>query len=686
MMHGTGAGSAGFGRPPGAPRFSEGAGPGTDGQMPKRPLRRGTVRRVLELYRPYRPQLSTVIGLVLVGAVVGVITPLLIARVIDDALPARDRRLLLTLVGVMIGLTAVGGLLNVWQWWLNVRVGLHVMQDLRGRLYAHLQKQPLSFFTSTRTGDLQSRISNDVMNTQEVLSDTIANVISSLATVISSIVAMLLISWELSLVALSLVPVFALFTVRVGRRRRKLTGETQKALADLTSRTGETLSVSGVLLAKTFGREREQIERFAQDNRRLTDLSVRQQMTGRAFFIVVQTFFGMAPAIVWGIGGWIITGGSGSVTIGEMVAFTTIQVRVLFPLAGLLNRGVEISSALALFDRIFEYIDLRPAIEDPPQPVRVDRTQFRGQVDFEHVSFAYPSTIGTAMSDARRAGRIPGLVPDAVLSLRRPEHVEGSKETLEGKGRDEDKTSYAATGNGLRGEQGEFALDDVDFVAPAGQLTALVGPSGSGKTTVGYLLARLYDVQSGAVLVDGVDVRQMALEDLNRLIGVVTQDTFLFHASVRENLLYGRPSATEEEMVEAAKAAQLHDMVAALPMTYDTLVGERGYRLSGGERQRVAIARVLLADPRILLLDEATSSLDTLSERMIQDALKRLMAGRTTIAIAHRLSTVIAADQIIVVDRGRIVERGRHEELLARSGLYLRLYEEQFISVLGLAR
>ena len=602
----------------------------------------------------------------------------------------------------MIGLTAIGGLLNVWQWWLNVRVGLHVMQDLRGRLYAHLQKQPLSFFTSTRTGDLQSRISNDVMNTQEVLSDTIANVISSLATVISSIVAMLLISWELSLVALSLVPVFALFTVRVGRRRRKLTGETQKALADLTSRTGETLSVSGVLLAKTFGREREQIERFAQDNRRLTDLSVRQQMTGRAFFIVVQTFFGMAPAIVWGIGGWIITGGSGSVTIGEMVAFTTIQVRVLFPLAGLLNRGVEISSALALFDRIFEYIDLRPAIEDPPQPVRVDRTQFRGQVDFEHVSFAYPSTIGTAMSDGRRPGQISAPVPDAILSLskdavlspRRPEHVERSKETLEGRrpealegtGRDDAGTSYAATGNGLRGEQGEFALDDVDFVAPAGQLTALVGPSGSGKTTVGYLLARLYDVQSGAVLVDGVDVRQMALEDLNRLIGVVTQDTFLFHASVRENLLYGRPSATEEEMVEAAKAAQLHDMVAALPMTYDTLVGERGYRLSGGERQRVAIARVLLADPRILLLDEATSSLDTLSERMIQDALKRLMAGRTTIAIAHRLSTVIAADQIIVVDRGRIVERGRHEELLARSGLYLRLYEEQFISVLGLAR
>lgn len=686
MMHGAGAGSAGFGRPPGTPRFSADAAPGSDGQAPRMPLRRGTVRRVLDLYRPYRPQLATVMALVLFGAVLGVITPLLIARVIDDALPARDRRLLLTLVGVMIGLTAAGGLLNVWQGWLNVRVGLRVMQDLRGRLYAHLQKQPLSFFTSTRTGDLQSRISNDVMNTQEVLSDTIANVIASLATVVSSIVAMLLISWELSLVALSLVPVFAVFTVRVGRRRRKLTGETQKALAELTSRTGETLSVSGVLLAKTFGREREQVERFEEDNRRLTELAVRQQMTGRAFFIVVQTFFGMAPAIVWGIGGWLITGGSGSVTIGEMVAFTTIQVRVLFPLAGLLNRGVEVTSALALFDRIFEYMDLRPAIEDAPHPVRIDRTRFRGEVQFQHVSFAYPSTAEAATAGGRPLVRSHARVTDAVLSLSRDTVASLPKEGLAATGQDEADGPAAPADNGVGREGGEFALDDVDFLAPAGQLTALVGPSGSGKTTVGYLLGRLYDVQSGAVRVDGVDVRQVALEDLNRVIGVVTQDTFLFHASVRENLLYGRPSASEPEMVEAARAAQIHEMVAALPMTYDTLVGERGYRLSGGERQRVAIARVLLADPRILLLDEATSSLDTLSERMIQDALKRLMAGRTTIAIAHRLSTVIAADQIIVMDRGRIIERGRHRELLARSGLYRTLYEEQFISAPGTAR
>lgn len=647
MMHGMGAGRAGFGPPPGAPR-SRGD---SSGERVKRPLRKGTVRRVLELYRPYRPQLGIVITTVIVAAAIGVAPPLLTARLIDEALPGQDRGLLFALVGAMAALTVLGGLLNLSQAWLSIRMGLRVMQNLRSRLYAHLQKQPLSFFTSTRTGDLQSRISNDVMNTEEVLSDTIANVISNLATVISSVIAMLIISWQLSLVALCMVPVFAFFTVRVGQRRRKLTGEAQRTLGDLTSRTGETLSVSGVLLAKTFGREREQIERFEQDNTRLTALSVRQQMTGRAFFIVVQTFFGMAPAIVWGIAGWMITDGLADVSIGEIVAFTTIQVRVLFPLAGLLNRGVDISSALALFDRIFEYMDLKPAIEDPPNPVRVNKSTARGEVQFDHVSFSYVSSPGQPSITGPSSGSVtgPNGQPD---SVRHP---------------------------------GEFALQDVDFTAPAGKLTALVGPSGSGKTTIGYLISRLYDTGAGAVNVDGVDVRQMALEDLNRLTGVVTQDTFLFHASIRENLLYGRPSASEPEMIAAAQAAQIHGMIDGLPKGYDTVVGERGYRLSGGERQRVAIARVLLADPRILLLDEATSSLDTLSERLIQQALQRLMAGRTTIAIAHRLSTIIAADQIIVMAGGRIVERGRHEELLARSGLYRRLYEEQFTALPSLA-
>jgi ATP-binding cassette subfamily B protein len=469
-----------------------------------------------------------------------------------------------------------------------------------------------------------------VAGTQSVLTDTVRDLVSNTAIVVSSVIAMLIISWQLSLIALGIIPVFMYLTVRVGRRRRELTRQTQRSLADLTSLAGETLSVSGVLLAKTFAREREHRSKFEATNRQLTDLSMRQQMMGRAFFIGVQTFFTLSPAIIWMVGGWLLTGGSGSVTIGEIVAFTTLQVRMLFPLAGLMNRGVEISSSIALFDRIFEYMDQVPDIKDPPDPVRLDPAVAPGEVRFDHVSFSYePPGGGPDRSRANIASEV-------------------------------------------------FALHDVDFVARPGELTAIVGPSGSGKTTVGYLLARLYDVNAGAVRVDGVDVRMLALENLNRLVGVVTQDTFLFHTSVAENLTYGRPGATDDELTAAAQAARIHDTIMAMPDGYRTLVGERGYRMSGGERQRVAIARVVLADPRILLLDEATSSLDSIAERQIQSALHGLMAGRTTIAIAHRLSTILAADCILIMDGGRIVDRGRHRELVERSLLYRSLYEQQF--------
>ena len=596
---------------------------------PRRPIMPGTLRRVVNLYRPYRFQLSLVVVMLLLAAGMSVIPALLVARLIDDALPAGDRGLIAQLAGTMLGITALAGILNLGQAYLNTHVGFGVMRALRARVYAHLQKLPLSFFTSTRTGEIQSRLSNDVSNTQLVLTDTLGTVVSNLAVVISSIAAMILISWQLSLVALCIVPIFGVFTVRVGRRRRKLTGETQRALGELTARTGETLSVSGVLLAKTFGREQEQIRRFDQDNSKLTELSIRQQMTGRGFFVTVQTFFGMAPAIVWWLGGYLISGGSETVTIGDIVAFTTIQVRLLFPLAGLLNRGVDVTSSLALFDRIFEYMDLQPEIQDPADPVRMHPARIRGEIEFRSVRFAYPSA-----RDNRSDGKFE-----------------------------------------------EFALNGVSFTAPASGLTALVGPSGAGKTTIGYLVSRLYDVQSGSVKIDGVDVRDVTQRDLNRIIGVVTQDTFLFHASIRENLLYGNPSASQDEVEAAARAAQIHELIDSLPERYETGVGERGYRMSGGERQRIAIARVILADPRVLLLDEATSSLDSLSERLIQQALSRLMRGRTTIAIAHRLSTVIAADQILVIDGGKVVDRGRHEELIGRSDLYRRLNREQFAAL-----
>jgi ATP-binding cassette subfamily B protein len=616
---------------------------------PKRKLRRGTLRRVFGLYAPYKWQLIAVITMVLVTAALGIVTPLLIRRVIDFSIPNSDENELFWLVGGMVAVTVASGVLNLWQAYLNTDVGLSVMRDLRRRVYGHLQRLSISFFTRTRTGDIQSRVSNDVASTELVLTDTISNVVSNVAVVISSVIAMFLISWELSLVALAVVPVFVFFTVRVGRKRRRLTGESQRVLAELTARTGETLSVSGVMLAKTFGREQEQMERFEADNERLTDISIKRQMAGRSFFVVVQTFFTMAPALVWLVGGLIIIGADNTlarVTIGDMVAFTTIQVRVLFPLSGLLNRGVDVTSSLALFDRIFEYLDIQPRITDPENPVDIPLDRLDGEVRFDQVAFAYPAEEVTVTTPERNGrNREPAVVTE-------PETIERS-----------------------------FRLGPISFSAEPGTLTALVGPSGSGKTTVGYLLSRLYDPDAGSVSINGVDLLQFRLRDLGRMIGVVSQDSFLLHTSVRENLLYGKPDATHDEIVAAAKAAQIHDLINSMPQGYETIVGERGYRLSGGERQRMAIARVMLKDPRILLLDEATSSLDTLSERLIQQALSKLMQGRTTVAIAHRLSTVIAAQQILVIRHGQIVERGTHSDLIESSELYRRLYEEQFTAV-----
>jgi ATP-binding cassette subfamily B protein len=606
----TGGGRMGFNRPP--------------ADAPERPIKRDTLWRTFALYRPYRRRLAGVIASVLINAGLGIVPPLLVATIIDDAIPNGDTGQLFTIAGVMIGVTVASGGFSLLQAHLNTRVGLSVMRDLRGRLYSHLQRQPVSFFAGTRTGEIQSRLTNDVTNTQLVLTDTISTIVSNAAIVIASVIAMVIISWQLSLVALGVTPVFVFFTVKVGRRRRRLTREAQQAVAELTASAGETLSVSGVMLAKTFGREREQLDRFDATNEELTRVSVRQQMTGRGFFVLVQTFFGMAPAIVWAFGGWLLFNNQAGLSVGEIVAFTAIQTRLLFPLAGLLNRGVDVTSALALFERIFEYLDLEPEIKDPPDPVPVERSSVRGEVAFREVGFQYDAA---------------------------------------------------------RGIEDSFGLEDVTFTAAAGRLTALVGPSGSGKTTIGYLMSRLYDVDSGKVSIDDIDIRDMALRDLSTLVSVVSQDPFLFHASIADNLRYGDPSASEDDLARAAKAAQIYDTIVGLQDGFDTIVGERGYRLSGGERQRVAIARAVLANPRVLLLDEATSSLDTKSERLVQRALGELMEGRTTVAIAHRLSTIIAADQILVVLDGRIIDRGTFDELVSRSGLFRQLYEEQFTAI-----
>ncbi|HKO34693.1 MAG TPA: ABC transporter ATP-binding protein, partial [Candidatus Limnocylindria bacterium] len=600
-----------------------------------------TIRQIAEFFRPYRGRLLVIAAVILVSVSIGVINPILLKLVIDNLLGPQDLQLLYLQCGLMIVLPFISSGLGVWQSYLSNVVGQRVMDDLRLALYTHLQWMPLRFFTETRTGEIQSRIGNDVNGVQSVVTDTAASLLSNFATVATTVIAMLVLDWRLTILSLGMLPIFAYITYRVGKVRRVVSGATQRSLAEVSAITEESLSVSGMLLSKTFGQQRASIERFAKESRRLGDLQIRQQMIGRWFFAMIGIFFSIAPAFVYLLAGTLIIQGDSTVSVGTIVAFTTLQSRLFFPLGQLLNVQVEIQGALALFDRIFEYLEMPHEITDAPDAVTLDPVGMRGDVRFRDVSFRYP--------------------PTAVQLA-----AESEAEAAE------------ASGRAVKLPIQPFGLTDIDYEALPGQLVALVGPSGSGKTTTTYLIPRLYDVDAGAVEIDGHDVRGIKLESLGRVIGVVTQETYLFHASVLDNLRYAKPDATQEEVEEAARAAAIHDRVLELPEGYDTIVGERGYKLSGGEKQRVAIARVLLKDPRVLILDEATSALDTVSERLIQSALYRLMEGRTTIAIAHRLSTILRADQILVYDRGRIVERGRHEELIRHEGLYARLYQEQF--------
>ena len=600
------------------------------------PITRASLRRVARTFAPYRRTVALVGLAILVTSGLGVINPLLIKVVFDQALFCADGcvklGLLYWLVGAMVAIPIVSGLIGIGQTYLSNLVGQRVMQDLRNALYAHLQRMPLRFFTATRTGEIQSRLSNDVAGVQSVVTDTASSVLANVVIVLSTVVAMSLLSWQLTLLSLGMMPFFFYLTYRVGKARREVAASTQKSLADLTTITQETLSVSGVLLSKAFGRQRHETERFRAENRRLAALQIRQQMIGRSFFATIQIFFSVTPALVYLVAGIVIAGNplQTGLTAGTIVAFTTLQSRLFFPVGQMLQVGVEVQSAMALFDRIFEYLDMPHEIVDAPDAVPLHRDDVRGRVRFANVWFHYDAP-------------------------------------LEDEGDAEDD-----------GQRRLWTLQDVDLDIEPGQLAALVGPSGAGKTTMTYLVPRFYDVQRGAVEVDGVDVRKATLESLGDIIGMVTQETYLFHSTIRQNLEYGNPEATDAQLEAAARAAFIHDRIAELPEGYDTVVGERGYKLSGGEKQRLAIARVILKDPRILILDEATSSLDTTSERLVQEALRPLMAGRTTIAIAHRLSTILAADVIFVVDRGRIVERGTHAELLERGGLYARFYEQQF--------
>ncbi len=605
-----------------------------------------TVRRVMQAFSPYKFQVVLVFIAILLTTVLGLVNPLLIQRIFDDAIGKRNLNLLIIFVIIMMLTPVVTGIIGVGQTYLNNVIGQNVMRDFRNKLYNHLQSMSLRFFTGTRTGEIQSRLSNDVGGVQGVVTDTATSIVSNLSTALSTIIAMIYLSPILTLLSLGLLPIFLWITYKVGNIRRQTSKETQKSMASLTAMMQETLSVSGILLMKTFARQKLAQERFEKENQNLTDLEVRQQMIGRWFFMFIGTFFSVTPALVYLIAGWqIISDFHSALTLGKIVAFTTLQSRLFFPIGQLLNVQVEVQGALALFDRIFEYLDMPIEIKDSPNALHLPAEQVRGEVTFNAVTFAYKREETEAQNGANRP-----LSPEPV----------------------------AITEAADEGLASRPALNNVSFDIQPGQLAALVGPSGAGKTTVTYLLPRLYDVDSGTIKIDGHNVKDIALSSLGELIGMVTQETYLFHASIRENLLYARPDATEEEIIAATKAAAIHDRILELDEGYDTVVGERGYKLSGGEKQRIAIARVILKNPRILILDEATSALDTHSERLIQAALEPLMKGRTTLAIAHRLSTILAADVILVMDKGEIVERGTHQELLELGGLYARLYNEQF--------
>jgi len=618
-----------------------------------------TLRRVAQAFVPYKLQVVLVLIAIILTTVLGLVNPLMIRFIFDDAIGKRNLNLLLILVGIMFIMPVITGIIGVGQTYLNNVVGQRVMRDFRNKLYDHLQSMSLRFFTSTRTGEIQSRLSNDVGGVQSVVTDTATSVVSNISTAISTIIAMAIISPLLTLISLGLLPIFLYITYKVGNVRRSTSKKTQQSLAALTAMMQETLSVSGILLTKTFARQKYAQKRFEDENQTLTDLEVRQQMIGRWFFMFIGTFFSITPAVVYLVAGvQIIHNPVGAgITLGGIVAFTTLQSRLFFPIGQLLSVQVEIQGALALFDRIFEYLDLPVEIQDTPHALHLDPNESRGEIAFNDVSFTYKRD-DAAAPGGLLAAATEGGGDEPVKRVMSPKPVAAVAEAEELEARP--------------------TLNHVSFEIQTGQLAALVGPSGAGKTTITYLVPRLYDADSGAVEIDGHNVKDIALDSLGEIIGVVTQETYLFHASVRENLMYARDTATEEEMIAAAKAAAIHDRIMELEDGYDTIVGERGYKLSGGEKQRIAIARVILKNPRILILDEATSALDTHSERLIQAALEPLMKNRTTLAIAHRLSTILAADIILVVDKGEVVERGTHDELMALDGLYARLYKEQF--------
>ena len=568
--------------------------------------------RILALFRPYRLRLGIVLVMIVVSAGVSMLSPFLLRDALDIGIGQHNETVLTLTVLGMIAIAIFSNATSVWQTYMSNQVGQRVMHDLRAAVYRRLQRMSLAFFTRTRTGEVQSRIANDIGSLDNVITNTATSIAQNTTTVVASLVAMCILDWKLALISLVFVPPSVYMTRRVGKMRRRITTEQQRRLADLSALVAESLSVSGIMLGKTMGRGGDLAGRFTGESKDIADLEVRSRMAGRWMMATIQFVFAAQPAIIYWLAGQTVV--ASTISIGTLVAFTTLQTRLLFPIQSLLGVGADVEASLALFDRIFEYMDLPVDIVEAENPIELHTENVVGEVRLAGVSFRY------------------------------------------GEADDE-----------------PWTVHDVDLVVPPGTRTAIVGETGAGKTTLGYLVARLYEPQRGRITIDGVDIRQASLASLAATVGVVSQETYLFHASVRENLRFARPEATDGEIEAAARTARIHELIVSLPEGYDTVVGERGYRFSGGEKQRMAIARTVLRNPPVLVLDEATSSLDTQTEAAVQAELERLAEGRTTVTIAHRLSTVRDADQIVVLDRGEIAERGTHEELIERGGLYAAL-------------